>query len=100
MANSAAHNNVFLVNYTGQDGTLTVNGKSASVKNGASTLITDALPSGAGNPIQNIKVSGPVGDATISLDVSGGTNSWSTLVFTDNGYVNVFASPQGTAVPV
>lgn len=87
MANA---NNGIVVNYTSQQATFKVGGSTtAELADGAIALVDDI---GQGTSFE-VEFSGPQGAGSADLRVGDGANSFSVFVFTNNGYCNVYPSP-------
>ena len=89
-----ASNNFFnVVNASGGALSTTIDGKSISIPTDGAQSTGHTFPSGDGD-IQ-VVISG--NNVTLK-NIPGGVNSWSTLVYTTNGQINVFPSApnQGT----
>ncbi len=80
----AANNYFTVVNFSGNALNVSVDGQSISVpENGAPSSIHKFSQSGD-------KISVDISGNAVEMPLSGGTNSWSTLVYTTVGKVNVF----------
>lgn len=80
----AANNYFTVVNFSGSPLNVTVDGQSISVsENGAPSKMLKFSESGD-------KISVDISGNTVDMPLSGGTNSWTTLVYTTVGKVNVF----------
>ncbi len=80
----AANNYFTVVNFSGAPLNVSVDGQKISVQeNGAPSAIHKFSQSGD-------KISVDISGNTLDMPLSGGVNSWTTLVYTTVGKVNVF----------
>lgn len=81
----AANNFFNLVNASGGALSATVNGQSIKVANDGEQSTGHTFQAGE-------KITVTIEGQDVALDLPAGTNSWSTLVYTNLGVVNVFPS--------
>ncbi len=81
----AANNFFNVVNASGGALSTTVNGKSINLPNDGEQSPGHTFPAG-----ESISVN--ISGTEVKLSLPGGVNSWSTLVYTTQGLINVFPS--------
>ncbi|HAA16360.1 MAG TPA: hypothetical protein DCE41_33515 [Cytophagales bacterium] len=91
----AANNYFTVVNFSGQALEVVINGVTVSLPEDGTAQPLNKFPQSGEQFEYHVEVKqGPkLGTVDKTLVVSGGTNSWSTFVFTNNGIMNQFASP-------
>lgn len=94
----AANNYFQVVNFAGQAITVVVNGITVSVPGDGTAKALNKLNETGDTVTFNIEVTeGPYTGtlAPTTCAVGSGDNSWTHMVVTTNGYVNLFAGPEG-----
>ncbi|NQZ57925.1 MAG: hypothetical protein HRT88_10740 [Lentisphaeraceae bacterium] len=83
----ALRNFLFVVNATTSNQEVTIGDAPSFTVEPSTTYTKSGIPTGDGDITTSIQ-----GKPVIFKNIPGGTNSWSTIVFTENGYINIFPS--------